>query len=89
MLAYMVVYAPQLPVLGTLLSERTKPEDQGAMLGINQSYQSVGQVIGPLLAGVVATQHPSLVFVLCAGIFGVAVIASRWLFVPVRGKANL
>lgn len=89
MLVFMIVNAPQLPVLGTLLSERTKPEDQGAMLGINQSYQSIGQVIGPLLAGVVATQHPSLVFVLCAGIFGVAVIASRWLFVPLRGKANL
>lgn len=83
---HMIVFAPQSALLTALISERTKAEDQGGMLGINQSYLSLGQIIGPLLGGVVA-QWASIpmVFVAAGSLFGVCLVASRWLFVkPIK-----
>jgi multidrug resistance protein len=82
-LAYTVAFASIFPVLTALLSERTKAEDQGGMLGISQSYLSLGQIIGPLLAGAVATNFGvPLVFVLAAVLSALALLASRYLYIP-------
>ena len=43
------------PLSLTILSEETDPKEQGEMQGINASYMSIGQIIGPILAGVAAT----------------------------------
>jgi multidrug resistance protein len=72
---YALASAPLLPVVTGLLSEHTKGEDQGVVLGINQSYMSLGQVIGPVLAGLVATEFSiRSVFILSAGLLVVAFI---------------
>lgn len=82
--------APQNPVNAAILSERTKAEDQGGMLGINQSYMSLGQIIGPVLAGLIASRFnvPS-VFLVSSGIFVLACLAGRQLFKPVTHKTDL
>jgi MFS transporter, DHA1 family, tetracycline resistance protein len=38
------------PVLSSLISRRTGPHEQGAVIGVTQSLMSVSQIIGPLTA---------------------------------------
>lgn len=54
MVVYPVLFAPLSIIITQLISQATHAEDQGGMLGINQSYASVGQMIGPSFAGVIA-----------------------------------
>lgn len=50
------------PLSQTILSEETDEKEQGEMQGINASYMSIGQIIGPILAGIVATYSVSAPF---------------------------
>ncbi|MEO6509118.1 MAG: MFS transporter [Patescibacteria group bacterium] len=43
------------PLSQTILSEETDEREQGEMQGINASYMSMGQIVGPILAGTAAT----------------------------------
>ncbi len=43
------------PLTHTILSLETDQISQGTILGLNASYMSIGQIIGPILGGVVAT----------------------------------
>lgn len=63
---YMIFHAVINPLISAILSERTNKEDQGLVLGINQSYVSVGQIIGPLSAGLVSNISVSFIFVWAA-----------------------
>jgi MFS family permease len=38
------------PVLSSLISRRSSPHEQGAVIGVTQSLMSVSQIIGPLIA---------------------------------------
>lgn len=67
-----VVGSPIMIVLPALLSDRTSKDDQGIMLGINQSLISVGQIIGPLIAGLVATSNPANAFIFAGVMYLVA-----------------
>ncbi len=42
-------------LIPTILSSEAEPSSQGAIMGLNASYQSIGMIIGPLIGGVVAT----------------------------------
>jgi multidrug resistance protein len=90
LLLYGISSTPLLTVLIGLLSERTKKEDQGGMLGINQSYTSIGQIIGPLLAGL-AVAHFSIpaAFILSAGLYLAAFGATRLLFIKPKQPLDL
>ncbi len=39
------------PVLSSLISRRSGPQEQGAVLGLTQSLSAITQILGPLLAG--------------------------------------
>jgi predicted MFS family arabinose efflux permease len=43
------------PLTQTVLSRETDPSSQGSILGLNSSYMSMGQMIGPILGGSLAT----------------------------------
>jgi MFS family permease len=43
------------PLTLTILSEETDAKSQGAMQGLNASYMSIGQIIGPVIGGAIAT----------------------------------
>lgn len=71
-----IIGSPIMIVLPALLSERTSKDDQGIMLGINQSLLSVGQIIGPLIAGLVATANPGNAFIFAGVTYIVATLFS-------------
>lgn len=43
------------PLTNTILSRETDEKSQGTILGINASYMSIGQIVGPIIGGAVAT----------------------------------
>lgn len=63
---YMIFRATVNPLISAILSERTNKEDQGYILGINQSYISLGQIIGPLTAGLVSRISITAIFMWAA-----------------------
>ncbi|MBK1989030.1 MFS transporter [Sphaerospermopsis aphanizomenoides BCCUSP55] len=47
------------PMITTLISLNAKPEEQGTVLGLNASYLSISNGIGPVIAGLIVQQsHP-------------------------------
>lgn len=79
-LMFMVVSSPQNPVVSSLITERAKAEDQGGTLGLNQAYTSLGQIIGPLVAGVIAGVWVPGIFVAAAVVIALAAMATIPLF---------
>ena len=59
---YVAVYSLIAPVVTSIISKRVNEEDQGVALGINQSYASMGQVLGPISAGIVSQISIGLIF---------------------------
>ncbi len=51
------------PLSQTILSEEADPKEQGEMQGLNTSYMSIGQIIGPILAGIAATYSVNSPFI--------------------------
>lgn len=78
-LLYSLFFAPQMIVLTQFISEKTNDEDQGGMLGINQSYSSIGQIAGPAIAGAVAIfAGVSAVYFAAAALFLIAVVVFQY-----------
>ena len=44
------------PLIQTILSQETDAKSQGTIQGINTSYISIGQIVWPILGGVLATR---------------------------------
>lgn len=44
-----------MPVIQALLSKETDEKSQGTILGMNASYQSIGQIFGPIVGGGLAS----------------------------------
>lgn len=86
---FAIMLSPIVPVVTGLLSERVRPEDQGGILGINQSFTSLGQVFGPLLAGAVAASISlSAIFILAGGFLFLSFLTTFWLK-PAKQKFDL
>ncbi len=90
LILFAILLSPIIPVVTGLLSERVKGEDQGGILGINQSYTSLGQIVGPLGSGAVAAQVsiPSI-FIFAGGTLLVGFLASLWLKAAPKQKFDL
>ncbi len=43
------------PLIQALLSKETDARSQGSIMGVNASYQSIGQIVGPVIGGTLAT----------------------------------
>jgi predicted MFS family arabinose efflux permease len=60
------------PMISTLISLNTSPEEQGKMSGLNASYLSAANGIGPVIAGLMVDQNNPLTYgypLYLAGIF--------------------
>jgi DHA1 family tetracycline resistance protein-like MFS transporter len=76
------------PNLVALVSDSADKQSQGEILGINQSVQSAGMVIPPLIAGVIAGLNYSLpVIIASALIFSAWIVFIFWVL-PLRRKAH-
>ncbi len=62
-----VFYGISQPVSTTIVSDMSGARSQGEMMGINQSVQSMGMAIPPIIAGFVASIHVTLP-ILAAGV---------------------
>ena len=58
------------PLIQTILSKETDEKSQGSILGLSASYMSIGQILGPVIGGVVATLAIPYPF-LAAGVFSI------------------
>ncbi len=47
--------APTQPLIQTIISRETDDRSQGTMLGLNASYMSIGQILGPIAGGALAS----------------------------------
>jgi DHA1 family tetracycline resistance protein-like MFS transporter len=73
------------PNLLTLVSGQAKPEQQGEILGINQSMQSLAQIIPPLVVAIFGKNLTTFPFV-----FGGSMIVLGWLiFVFIFNKKKI
>jgi predicted MFS family arabinose efflux permease len=50
------------PMISTLISLNTSPEEQGKMSGLNASYLSVANGVGPIIAGLMVDQNHPLTY---------------------------
>ena len=89
MMAFGMVSVFRDPMISSLLIERTRDEDRGGILGINQAYTSLGQIIGPITAGLVSRVSVSSVFLLSAGYLLISLILSHFLHNHTKEKLDL
>ena len=62
MLVYGLFNGLRNPMLNAIIAENNDPTKQGQVLGINQSYASIGQTIGPITAGLIAVFSVHYIF---------------------------
>lgn len=55
-----------MPIIQSLLSRETDETSQGTIMGINASYQSIGQILGPIIGGASATVSIPLPFLIAS-----------------------
>jgi MFS family permease len=59
------------PMLNAIIADNNKNHGQGRILGINQSYISLGQILGPIAAGFVSPCSVHDIFFLSAFLIAV------------------
>jgi len=70
------------PSVSSLISKHADPQRQGEVLGVNQSFASLGRILGPFLGSVLFTLHPSRTLPFVAAVATLLVVATLTL----RGK---
>ena len=65
------------PLVQTILSKQTDEESQGSIQGLNSSYVSVGNILGPIIGGIIATYYIPLPFLACAVFSAICLFLSR------------
>lgn len=56
------------PMLNAIIADHSKAGEEGELMGINQSYTSIGQAVGPAMAGAAAALSLHATFFLSAGL---------------------
>ena len=73
------------PNLTNVISNFAEDDEQGEILGINQSMQSVGRVLPPLIGGLILAISPYLPIIAAS----VLVLAAWFIFIRLFGKAKV
>lgn len=66
LLLYGLFNALRDPMLNSIITENIDADEQGYILGVNQSYLSIGQIIGPLIAGFISFYSINYIFMAAA-----------------------
>lgn len=78
-----LAYGITSPNLTSVVSEQAGPQEQGQIMGINQSMQSLGQFVPPIIAGYLNAIDARLPLVAAAGLVAVA-----WVLFMVVGRGS-
>ncbi|MFX0027426.1 MAG: MFS transporter, partial [Candidatus Hermodarchaeota archaeon] len=89
---YWIVYLPFFflafgtgvarPILTSKLTKTVKREETGSLLGVNNALTSIGQIISPVLGGLLLQFLPTQMLpYLSAAIFGIIFLIWEWAFV--------
>ena len=73
-----LAYGVTSPNLTSAVSEEASAQEQGRILGINQSMQSLGQFVPPVIAGYLNALDARLPLVAAAGLVAVAWVVFVW-----------
>jgi predicted MFS family arabinose efflux permease len=78
------------PIINTMISLNAKPGQQGVVLGLNSSYLSISNAIGPVLAGLIVRQsapetygYPLYLAGICTFLVLLLAIVARQRYAPV------
>lgn len=63
------------PVFG-MISLNSSPHEQGANLGVAQSFGALARILGPIFAGSLFFVHPALPYLICGGIALITALAA-------------
>lgn len=74
------------PMLNAIIADHNSEEERGQVMGINQSYASIGQTLGPITAGLITAISVHSVFFLSAFYILIA-FAFSWRLVGKEKKA--
>jgi len=66
------------PTLNSLVSQSVGPQEQGAVLGLSQSLQSMAQILAPLIGGWLIEQRVESVWALAAALFAIFGLVVPW-----------
>ncbi len=76
------------PLINTIISRETDDKSQGTMMGLNASYMSIGQILGPIVGGALTRIHVIYPFILSAAlIFGCYLLSFKTLQPGVRKES--
>lgn len=75
------------PMLQTILSKETDEKSQGSIFGLSASYMSIGQIVGPIIGGIVATYSIPMPFLVGAGIIFVCFLLSILIHKPLHKQS--
>jgi len=64
------------PSVSALLSQRADPDEQGEVLGVNQSFASLGRILGPFLGSLLFSLHDSRALPFVAAVAVLCVVAA-------------
>lgn len=90
--SYLIVYLPFFflafgtgigrPILVSKLTNTVKREETGSLLGVNNSLTSIGQIITPILGGIMLQFFPSQILpIISAAIFTLIIILWKWMII--------
>lgn len=74
LLGFYMFIPPSAPFVSGMISVATKEEDQGGILGLSQAYTSLGQIIGPILAGLATSFYVPSAFWLAGFVWVIGVV---------------
>ncbi|MFX1591959.1 MAG: MFS transporter, partial [Promethearchaeota archaeon] len=71
------------PILTSKLTNTVKKEETGSLLGVNNSLTSIGQIITPILGGIMLQFLPTQILpTVSATIFTLIIILWKWMITP-------
>ena len=78
-----VFFSGVIPTINTIVRRSTPENNQGGMFGIFQSGLLLGNMIGPLIGGILAASFGiRSIFIISTGIFGISLVWQRLIKTP-------
>lgn len=82
---FMLFNSPIMTIVSSMISERAHGKEQGEILGVSNSYMSLGQILGPIMAGLIATRNVHAVFF----VGGILMLVALYISYKAAAKADL